>query len=63
MTWLIRLLIYIPVLFLVMVVYVGQRHDNARDTLRGAARLTGKGLVYTGVLILIMEILGWLFID
>ena len=46
-----------------MVVYVGQRHDNARDTLRGAARLTGKGLVYTGVLILIMEVLGWLFID
>ncbi len=63
MSFLIRLLIYIPVLYLVMVVYVGQRHDNARDTLRGAARLTGKGLVYTGVLILIMETMGWLFID
>ena len=63
MSWLIRLLIYIPVLYLVMVVYVGQRHDNAPDTLRGALRLTSKGLVYTGILILIMEILGWLFID
>lgn len=63
MIWLGRLLIYAPVLFLIMIVYAGQRHDNARDTVRTAARMTVKGFVYTLVLIVVMFALEWLFID
>lgn len=63
MTFPIRVLLYVPILYLVMIVYVGQRHDNARDILRGAGKLTGKGLFYTAILILVMEALEWLFID
>ena len=37
MNLLIRVLLYVPILYLIMIVYVGQRHDNARDTLRGLA--------------------------
>ncbi len=63
MNLLIRVLLYVPILYLIMIVYVGQRHDNARDTLRGAGKLTVKGLLYTAILVLIMESLEWLFID
>lgn len=63
MSWLSRLLLYLPVLFLIMIVYAGQRHDNARDTLRTAGRMTVKGFVYTLALIAVMFTLEWLFID
>ena len=29
MSFLVRVLLYVPILYLVMIVYVGQRHDNA----------------------------------
>lgn len=61
--WLLRLLIYIPVVYLVMVVYVGQRQDNAVDTLRQAVRPALKGVLYTVILVLVMQILQFLFID
>lgn len=61
--WLLRLLIYIPVVYLVMVVYVGQRQDNAADTLRLAVRPACKGVLYTAILVLVMQVLEWLFID
>ena len=63
MSWLIRLLIFIPVIYLVMVVYVGQRQDNAADTLRLAVRPAAKGVLYTVILVLVMQVLQWLFID
>ncbi len=43
--WLIRLAIFVPVLYLVMVVYVGQRQTTAADTLRSAVRPTVKGVL------------------
>ncbi len=61
--WVVRLLIYIPVMFLILVVYVGQRHDNARDTIRESARATVKWVSLTIVLVVIMELSFWLIVD
>ena len=61
--WLIRLAIFVPVLYLVMVVYVGQRQTTAADTLRSAVRPTVKGVLYIAILVASMAILQALFID
>jgi hypothetical protein len=63
MTWTVRLLLYLPVLFLVCTVVIGQRHDNAPDTLRGALRATVKMSVYTLLLVAGMQAAQYLFID
>jgi hypothetical protein len=58
-----RFLIYLPVLFLICVVVIGQRHDNAKDTLRGAVRATVRMVVYTVILVVGMQAVQLLFID
>jgi hypothetical protein len=63
MTWTVRLLLFVPVLFLVCIVVIGQRYDNARDTLRGALRATVKMFVYTLLLVAGMQAAQYLFID
>ena len=50
-------------LFLIMVVYTGQQHDNAGDILRDSVRKTGKFLGWTAILVVVMELCFWLFID
>ena len=60
--WLVRLLIYIPVMFLILVVFLGQKHDNAADTLREAVPKTFKWVVWTIVLVLVMEVCFWAFV-
>jgi hypothetical protein len=60
---LIRILIYAAVLFLVMIVYTGQQHDNARAILGDSVRKTGKFLWWTFVLVAVMELCFWLFIE
>lgn len=57
-----RLAVYLPVLFLIAVVVVGQHHDNARDTLRGAAVRTVRWTVWSAVLVGGMFALEFLFI-
>ncbi|MBM4064010.1 MAG: hypothetical protein FJ265_23360 [Planctomycetes bacterium] len=57
-----RLAVYVPVLFLVAIVVVGQHHDNARDTLRSTVRRTGRWLVWTAALLACMWGLEILFI-
>ncbi len=61
--WLVRLLIYIPVMFLILVVFLGQKHDNAADTLREAVLKTLKWVGWTIVLVLVMQICFWAFVD
>lgn len=60
---LLRLLIYLPVLFLICVVVIGQRHDNVRDTLRGSVRATIRMFLYTVLLVVGMQAVQLLFID
>ena len=60
---LVRLVIYAVAMFLIMVVYTGQHYDNAGDILRDSVRKTGKFLAWTGILVLVMELCFWLFID
>jgi hypothetical protein len=57
-----RLAVYLPVLFLIAIVVVGQHHTNARDTLRASVQRTGRWLAWTAGLLLVMEGLGVLFI-
>lgn len=62
MNLLIRLTIYVPVLFLIAIVIVGQHHTTARDTLRAAASRTGRWAVWSLVLVGAMLGLELLFI-
>lgn len=60
---LIRIAIYVPILFLIAVVVVGQFHVTVRETLKDAVRRTGRWLLYTAVLVAVMFAFTWLFID
>ena len=63
MKFVIRLVIYTVVLFLIMIVYTGQQHDNAPAILRDSVRKTGKFLWWTFLLVAVMELCFWLFVD
>ena len=63
MSLLVRAALYAFCLLLVMIVYVGQRHTNARDTLRGALRATAKVFAWTVIGAAVMLLLQALFID
>jgi len=58
-----RLLLYTLCLFLVMVVYTGQNHTTAGETVRASIRMTGKWLFWTVVAFGVMVGLQLLFID
>lgn len=58
-----RLLVYVPVLYLIAIVVMGQFHDNARDTLRAASFRMVRWIGYTALLVAIMLAIEWLFID
>ncbi len=64
MSLLFRILVYVPVLFLVAVVVVGQHHATARDTLRSAVRRTLRWMVWSVLLVVAMWglsllLIGW----
>lgn len=58
-----RLAIYLPVLFLIAVVVVGQQHVSARETIRDAVRRTGRWFLYTAAIVIAMVAIELLFID
>ena len=60
--WL-RLVVYTTVIFLVLVVYLGQRETTAAATLRAAARKTVKFVAYTVLAVAVMLGLEWMFVD
>lgn len=62
MSLLFRFLVYVPVLFLIGVVITGQHHTTARDTLRAAAARSLRWLVWSVLLVVVMELLGLVFI-
>ncbi len=62
MSLLFRLAVFLPVMFLVAIVVVGQHHTNARDTLRAAVLRTGRWSVWLAVLVGTMFGLELLFI-
>lgn len=62
MSWLFRLALYVPVLFLVMLVYVGQHETSARATIPKAARKTLRFTIYTVVGVAIMLTIEALFL-
>jgi hypothetical protein len=62
MNLLVRLGIYLPVLFLIAIVVVGQHHETLQDTVRGAAKRTVRWIVWSGILVAVMLALEVLFI-
>ncbi|MBL9079676.1 MAG: hypothetical protein JNL08_19385 [Planctomycetes bacterium] len=62
MNLLLRIAVYVPVLFLIAIVIVGQHHATAADTVRAAVRRTGRWLVWSLLLVLCMLVLELLFI-
>ena len=57
-----RLVIYIPVLFLIAIVVVGQHHTTARDTLRASVVRTWRWVIWSVILVASMFALELLFI-
>ena len=45
----VRVLLYALCLFLVMIVYTGQKHTNAADTVRAATGMTAKLLIWSAI--------------
>ncbi len=62
MSLLIRLLIFVPVIYLIMIVYAGQKETEAKGVLRVAGRKTVKALVWTFVLVCCMEAIEFVFL-
>jgi hypothetical protein len=60
---LLRLLVYVPVLFLIALVVVGQQHVTARETVRDAGRRTVRWLGYTAAIVAVMLAIEFVFID
>ncbi len=59
----IRILIYVVVMYLIMIVYTGQQHDNAKAILVDSTRKAGKFLWWSLVLVIVMEVCFRLFIE
>jgi hypothetical protein len=62
MNLLLRIAIYVPVLFLIAIVITGQHHSTAADTVRAAVVRTVRWLVWSLVLVGCMLLLELLFI-
>ncbi len=63
MSRLLRALLYPVCLFLIAVVYTGQKHSTASATVAAAGRTTVRMLVWTVVGAFIMLVTEFLFID
>ena len=64
MSLLFRIAVYLPVLFMIAVVVVGQQHVTAQEPLRAAAQKTVRWAIWTLVLVALMTIadvfvIGW----
>lgn len=59
----VRLCIYVPLLFLIAVVICGQRHDTGKATLRAASPRALRWLWMSLLLVAGMQLVEWLFID
>ena len=62
MSLLFRIAVYLPVLFLIAIVVVGQQHTTAADTVRAAVVRAGRWLLWTAILVAVMTTLELLFI-
>ena len=62
MSLLFRLAVYLPVLFLIAIVVVGQHHQTARDTLQAAAKRAARWILWSAILVAVMTVLELLFI-
>ena len=63
MTYVLRVVLYTLCLFLVMIVYTGQKQTTAQETLRAAAQMTAKVLGWSVVGVLVMLGLQMAFVD
>ncbi len=59
----VRLALFLPVLWLVMLVYGGLKHDDAAGTIRAANAGSVKALAYLALIAVGMFVIEWLFID
>lgn len=57
-----HVVLFVPIAFLVMIVYVAPRAEDARGVIRLAIPKTGKVLFWTLVIIVVMQVLTALFL-
>jgi bacteriorhodopsin len=60
---LLRVGIYLPVLYLIAVVVMSQRYTTARDTLKAAGPRTVRWAIWSVGLVAVMEVLAILFVN
>lgn len=62
MSLFLRIALYLPILYLIAIVIVGQHHTTAQATLQAATKRTGRWLLWTAGLLAAMFALEALFI-
>lgn len=62
MSLLLRIALYLPILWLIAIVVCGQHHSTARATVQAAFARTGRWLLWTAGLLVVMVGLELLFI-
>ncbi len=62
MTFFLRLALYVICVFLIMIVYAGRHGETAGEAVQLAGKKTGKVLLWTVVLVGLMELLEFLFL-
>ncbi|GAB4142892.1 MAG: hypothetical protein Fur0037_10290 [Planctomycetota bacterium] len=63
MSFVLHYLLYAPILFLCVVVVTSQWHETAAASLRASVRPFLKWFGYTLLLVVVMQVLQFLFID
>ncbi len=62
MSYLWRYLLLVPIAYLVMIVYVAPRASEGGQLLRMAVPKTGKVMFWTAVIVVVMQVLQFLFL-
>ena len=62
MSLLFRIAVFLPVLYLIAIVVVGQHHSTAQAVLQDATKRTGRWLIWTAVLLTAMTLVDIAFI-
>lgn len=62
MSWLWRLLLLVPITYLIMVVYVAPSHSDAAGVARAAVHKTAKVIGWVVVIVVVMELIEWVFL-
>ncbi len=62
MSLLLRILLFVPITYLIMIAYVAPHESEARPLAKLAARKTVKVTGWVAAIVVVMELVQWLFL-